>query len=250
MINKEENNEKDNKDESQLNKKEEEKENKQESEQNIINEKEEFQPIIQKLFIKSDKKEKEKKIKDNKITNINEKNNFSEKNDLESPLKIPFMRLSKGKLDTLKYNTLMGLEPFFTEFNNNMEKKGEEIIREISNDYKDEEFELNKIIFKYGDEADRFFIINEGEISLYFPFTEVINMNIDEYYIYILKLRRYNETEMLNNVLLLNRGEFMIEFDEGFILDEYILKLYNTYLIFNYVPSFLYKEEVVKKKKI
>ena len=250
MINKEENNEKDNKDESQLNKKEEEKENKQESEQNIIKEKEEFQPIIQKLFIKSDKKEKEKKIKDNKITNIDEKNNFSEKNDLESPLKIPFMRLSKGKLDTLKYNTLMGLEPFFTEFNNNMEKKGEEIIREISNDYKDEEFELNKIIFKYGDEADRFFIINEGEVSLYFPFTEVINMNIDEYYIYILKLRRYNETEMLNNVLLLNRGEFMIEFDEGFILDEYILKLYNTYLKLKYDPSFLYKEEVVKKKKI
>ena len=249
MINKEENNEKENKNESQLNNKEEEKENKQESEQNIINEKEEFQPIIQKIFIKS--AQKEQKLKDNKIKNINEeKNDNLDKNDLDSPLKIPFMRLSKGKLNTLKYNTLMGLEPFFTEFNNHMEKKGEEIIKEISNDYKDEEFELNKIIFKYGDEADRFFIINEGEVSLYLPFTEVINMNIDEYYIYILRLRRYNETEMLNNVLLLNRGEFMIEFDEGFILDEYIIKLYNTHLKLKYDPTFLNKEEVIKKKKI
>ena len=214
------------------------------------NKEDEFKPIMQKLLNKS--KQKDKIIHDNKINNkTEEKNEISEKSDItDNSLKLPFMRLSKGKLNTFKYNTLLGLEPFYTNFNNYMDKKGEEIIKEISSDYKDEEFEENKIIFRYGDEADRLFIIKEGEVSIYFPFTEVINMNIDEYYIYILRLRRYNEIEMLNNVLLLNRGEFMIEFDEGFNMDEYLVKLYNTYLKLKFDATFLYKEEVVRKKKI
>ena len=48
-------------------------------------------------------------------------------------------------------------------------------------------------------------------------------MNIDEFYIYILRLRRYNEIEMLNNVLLLNKGLFLIDFDEKFVIDDYII---------------------------
>ena len=214
--------------------------------ENVINEEDEFRPILQKIFIKKNQKEK------GKIGKINEDNSdgAEKKEKLDSSLKFSFIRLSKGKLNTLKYNTLINLKPFFTEFNNNMEKKGEEIIKEIVNDYKEEQFEANRIIFRYGDEADRFFIIKEGEVSLYFPFTEIINMNIDEYYIYILRLRRYNEIEMLNNVLLLNHGKFMYEFDEGFNMDEYLIKLYNTYLKLKFDPSFLYKEEFIKNKKI
>ena len=247
MINKEETNGKEVKD-SQI-KEEGNKAMKQILPENVINEEDEFRPIIQKIFIK--KSQKEKGNNEN-IRNINEENSFGsqKKEELEPSLKLPYMRLSKGKLNTFKYNTLLNLEPFFSDFNNNMDKKGEELIKEISNDYKDEQFESNKIIFRYGDEADRFFIIKEGKVSLYFPFTEVINMNIDEYYIYILRLRRYNEIEMLNNVLLLNRGEFMVEFDEGFTMDEYLIKLYNTYLKLKFDPSFLYKEEFTKKKKI
>ena len=158
--------------------------------------------------------------------------------------------MALSKTNNLKINNLFQLEPFFSDFNNNMEKKGKEILRGIASDYKDEFYENNKIIFRYGDEADRFFIINNGAISLYFPFTEVDSMNIDEFYIYILRLRRYNEIEMLNNVLLLNEGKFMREYNEGFEIDKYIFKLYITYLKLLFDPTFLYQHEDSKKRKI
>ena len=246
MINKEEINEINNDIDSKVYKQLEEKDNTQKVSNNINNEEEEFLPI-QKIFIKSSKKEI---IKDKKIENTKEENNDISNNNEESDSNLSFKLFSEQKKNSQKYINLLDLEPFFTQFNNHMEKKGEEIIKEISNDYKVEEIEQNKIIFRYGDEADKFFIINEGEVSLYFPFTEVINMNIDEYYIYILRLRRYNEIEMLNNVLLLNHGEYMVEFDEGFDMDEYVIKLYNTYLKLKFDPSFLYQDDLQKKKKI
>ena len=164
--------------------------------------------------------------------------------------KLPYLKLALSKTNNLKINNLFQLEPFFSDFNNNMEKKGKEILRGIASDYKDEFYENNKIIFRYGDEAERFFIIYNGVVSLYFPFTEVVSMNIDEYYIYILRLRRYNEIEMLNNVLLLNEGKFMREYNEGFEIDKYIFKLYITYLKLLFDPTFLYHQEDNKKRKL
>ena len=165
-------------------------------------------------------------------------------------LRLPYMRLSQKKTINLKINTLLDLEPFYSDFNNTMDKKGKEILKEIACEYKDEKYEPNKIIFRYGDEADRFFIIYEGEVTLFFPFTESVDMNIDEFFVYILRLRRYNEIEMLNAVLLLNHGEFMKEFDEGFQIDNFIFKLYTTYLKLKFDPTFLYHREKSKKRKI
>ena len=222
------------------------KENREKEEKQLLS-KGENSEIIQDLSInitnnkddnKSRSKDIIKKIKEDKV-----------KSPIKSTIIKPSLKSSKNKIVEDKSKILLNLEPFFSDFNNNIERKGEDIIKEISNDYKDEIYEENKIIFRYGDEADRFFIIYKGEVSLYFPFTEIIDMNIDEFYIYILRLRRYNEIEMLNNVLLLNHGKFMIEFDEGFVVDEYINKLYNTYLKLKYEPTFLYKEEMSKKKK-
>ena len=72
-------------------------------------------------------------------------------------------------------------------------------------------------------------------------------MNIDEFYIYILRLRRYNEIEMLNNVLLLNKGLFLIDFDEKFVIDDYIIKLYNTSLKIKFDATFVYQDRPKKK---
>ena len=187
-------------------------------------------------------------------TNKNNKkinNNYnSPKNSNNVDLRLPYMRLTKSKSNNIKINNLLNLEPFFSDFNNIMEKKAREIIRDIASEYKDEKYDINKIIFRYGDEADRYFIIYDGEVSLYFPFTEIINMNIDEFFIYILRLRRYNEIEMLNAVLLLNNAEFMKGFDEGYLIDNYIYKLYTTYLKLIFDPTFLYHQEISKKRKI
>ena len=191
-------------------------------------------------------------LKVNKIIKIPQKienNTISQKYLKQQNLKLPYMKLTQTKLNNLKINNLLNLEPFFSDFNNHMDKRGKEILREIASEYKDEKYEINKVVFRYGDEADKFFIINEGEVTLFFPFTEIVSMNIDEFFIYILRLRRYNEIEILNDVLLLNNGEFMKEFDEGFQFDDYIYKLYTTYLKLLFDPTFLNNQIIPKKRK-
>ena len=172
----------------------------------------------------------------------------SPKNQNKNSLRLPFMGLPQNKQNNLKINNLLNLEPFFTDFNNTMDKKGKEIIRDMASEYRDEKYEINKVIFRYGDEADKYYIIYEGEVSFYFPFTETIDMNIDEYFIYILRLRRYNEIEILNTILLLNKGEFMKDFDDALPIDDIIYKLYTTYLKLLFDPTFLYYQETKKKK--
>ena len=216
--------------------------NKENKEKNFPNIKQ-----VQSIDYKIKKSEKNNKINTLKIKRVSFK---SQQKPNKLGLKLPSMKLSyNNKVNNLKINSLFGLEPFFSEFNNNMDKKGKEILREIASDYKEEKFEYNKIIYRYGDEADKFYIIYNGEVSLYFPFSEIIDMNIDEFYIYILRLRRYNEIEMLNNVLLLNKGEFMKEFNEGSKIDEYIYKLYSTYLKLKFDPTFLNQHEENRKRK-
>ena len=222
------------------------KENNNAEENKNLNEKDKSYPNIPHLYVNNNKNQKEgilkKRSNKQSIKGINKPIKFGNK--------LPYLKMALSKTNNLKINNLFQLEPFFSDFNNNMEKKGKEILRGIASDYKDEYYETNKILFRYGDEADRFFIINNGTVSLYFPFTEVLSMNIDEYYIYILRLRRYNEIEMLNNVLLLNEGKFMREFNEGFEIDKYIFKLYITYIKLLFDPTFLYQHEDSKKRKI
>ena len=148
-----------------------------------------------------------------------------------------------------KTKNLVTLEPFFSEFNNLMDKNGDKILSEISCVSSEDKFESNKIIYKYGDEIDKFYIIYEGQVELFFPFTEEVYMNIDEFYIYILRLRRYNEIEMLNDVLLLNEGKFLKEIGRKFNIDKYIYKLYMSYLKLKYDPDYL-KEDNKKNKSI
>jgi hypothetical protein len=116
-----------------------------------------------------------------------------------------------------RINILMDLEPFFSEFNDIMDNNGQKIIN--------------------------FYLILDGEVELFFPFTEEIYMNIDEFYIYILRLRRYNEMEMLNDVLLLNNGKYLQELGGKFKVDKYIYKLYLTYIQLKFDPDFLYQED-------
>ena len=104
--------------------------------------------------------------------------------------------LSKGQIsfkdNEERISYLMNLNPFYASFHNS-ERHSESIIRTISPSYKGQVINKNKIIFRYGEEINDFYIVHKGKVNLYFPFTETMNLNMDEYYIYLLRLRRYNE---------------------------------------------------------
>ena len=141
-----------------------------------------------------------------------------------------------------RVNFLLNLNPFYKKFHS-IEKHSETIIRTISPEYKGKIFSGNQVIFRYGDEINDFYLIHKGKVNLYFPFTESLYMNIDEYYIYLLRLRRYGEIEMLNDVLLMNNNVFMRVIDDPFNFDNYILKLYNTFIKIKFSPVFLNQKD-------
>ena len=211
----------------------------------IINEdnEDDFTPIMSR--INKDKRGK-RQFKINKIEEHRAKK-FSEFFKIRDERKLSFTKLSHKELYSPRLNTLLSLNPFCTDFKENIEKNAEEYLNTISEEFTEEKYKENNIIYQYGDEADKFFVIYKGSVSLFFPFTEIVNMNIDEFYIYILRLRRYNEIEMLNNVLLLNKGLFLIDFDEKFVIDDYIIKLYNTSLKIKFDATFVYQDRPKKK---
>ena len=123
---------------------------------------------------------------------------------------------------------LYNLEPFNSRLNLCLENNKEDCIRRFIYDYKNEIYEKNKIIFKYGDEANKFFIIEEGKVDLIFPYYEYVELNIDEYYIYLLNLRKFNEIEILNEVILLNNKMYLEDIDKIFNFDDWIKTAFNT----------------------
>ena len=134
-------------------------------------------------------------------------------------------------------NFLMQLNPFYYKLNKNFPEKSENIIKKIISEYKSNFYNKNTILFKYGDDADNFYVIHQGQIDILFPLTEFIYMNLDEFIIYLLKLRRFNEIEILNNVLLLNYYIFFFNFNNNF--DNWLKKAFKTLLIMKFNLSFL-----------
>ena len=123
---------------------------------------------------------------------------------------------------------LYNLEPFNSRLNLCLENNKEDCIRRFIYDFKNEIFEKNTIIYKYGDEANKFFIIEEGKVDLIFPYYEYVDLNIDEYYIYLLTLRRFNEIEILNEIILLNNKIYLDDIDKNFTFDDWIKTAFNT----------------------
>ena len=147
---------------------------------------------------------------------------------------------------------LNNLEPFNSRLNLCLENNKEECIRRFIYDFKNEIYEKNKIIYKYGDEANNFFIIEEGKVDLIFPYYEYVELNIDEYYIYLLKLRRFNEIEILNEIILLNNKIYLEDIDKNFSFDDWIKTAFNTLIQMELLSEIIkdenWKSEIINMK--
>ncbi len=178
--------------------------------------------------------------------------NLKSEIDIKTPLEIHNIINNKNRNiidneEIVKF--LYNLQPFSNRLINTFLNSQEEILRKISYEYNSEIIKGNSIIFRYGDEADKFYIIHKGKVDLLFPYTENVELNKDEYYIYLLRLRRFNEIEMLHNVLLMNQSVYMENFGENFLFDNWITKAYNTLIRLEYDPYFIVRTSVKKKKK-
>ena len=120
-----------------------------------------------------------------------------------------------------------------------------------------EHIEKNKFIFKFGDKAEKFYIILKGKVSFCVPKLNKHYLNEEEYIMYLIKLRFYKENDLIKKNLEMNKNIY----DLGDNFDQFVLKsitkhekedenIYsNTIYLYFYKIKEMIKIEKEKRKK-
>ena len=102
----------------------------------------------------------------------------------------------------------------------------ENLLEEISIHLRHEFIPRNNLVCRFGERGEKFYIILKGKISFLVPKLMQCYLNFEEYITYLMQLRKNDEFELINNLLVQNRILFPIEDDN---LDEYLLNEYEDY---------------------
>ena len=90
----------------------------------------------------------------------------------------------------------------------------------------------NKILFKEGDKGDNFYIILNGEVGILIPQEKIIKCCPTEYLKYLIYLYLYQEKNLINKLLLVNRE--ILKYDERIfyaLMDG--LKFYHFFILYS-----------------
>ena len=88
-----------------------------------------------------------------------------------------------------------------------------------------EYFDSNKIIYRHGDIADKYYILLRGEVDVIVPNEIEVMMNEYEYFFYILRLYKFQEFTLLKKVLNKNYNLYPLNKK---LLEDWIQTAYNT----------------------
>lgn len=175
-----------------------------------------------KIMLNSHSRKKEK-LEESKVENLqrlDKQQDFNNDELLLSKL-IPILEKKKiGKLDISNYelNLLMTYLDSIPNFINTAKDRNEEyysdLLRNISLSLKYEFAEKDKILFKYGQKGEKFYILIKGECSVLVPKKERVQLTENEYLEYLLTLRAEEEFEILNMTLSENFKIYQVNLDE------------------------------------
>ena len=102
----------------------------------------------------------------------------------------------------------------------------ENLIEEISIHLRHEYIPKNNLVCRFGEKGEKFYIILKGKVTFLVPKMMKCYLNLEEYIIYLMQLRKNEEFELINNLLVQNRIFYPIEDDN---LDEYLIKEFDEY---------------------
>ena len=129
-------------------------------------------------------------------------------------------------------NYLYQLSPFNKIFSKIKQSKNiidiynlQRILCSLSTELNYEYFDSNKIIYKHGDTADKYYILLKGEVDIIVPNEIEVMMNEYEYYYYILRLYKFQEHSLLKKVLNKNYNIYPLNTR---LFDDWIQTAYNT----------------------
>ena len=152
-----------------------------------------------------------KQIEQNKkINNPNNKNNI---NINSIPFKIDEQtdRIIEYIFSKAKKNSkeIIFIQHYLTTFSNLVEAIYEKklmtepnhLLWQIAKFLKYETYEKNDLIFRYGDEGDKFYMIFTGNVAVIIPKERKIKMTISEYIKYLKKLMTYKEFGLIDKII-------------------------------------------------
>ena len=89
----------------------------------------------------------------------------------------------------------------------------EEALKKLSSIMAYEKFNKNDLIFQYGDKVKELYIILNGKIQILTPKYIECYMNEEEFILYLLKLRKHNQKEFLNQCIKFNAIHFSYTYE-------------------------------------
>ena len=134
-----------------------------------------------------------------------------------------------------------------------------ELLYTIASKLKYEHIEKNKFIFKFGDKANKFYIILKGKVSFCVPKLNKHYLNEEEYILYLIKLRFHKENDLIKKNMEANRYTYDLGDNfEQFVMDSltkhekqgeniYTEKIYSYFK--NLKDIFKAEKEIEKKNK-
>ena len=118
------------------------------------------------------------------------------------------------KIITFYLQTLKNFMNIFKDQVQNEEL--EELLYNTASQLKYEHIEKNKLIFKYGDKADKFYIILKGKVTFCVPKPNQHSLTEEEYILYLIKLRYNKEFDLIKKNMENN--------DLGESFEQFVLK--------------------------
>ena len=132
---------------------------------------------------------------------------------------------SEQQIKIISYYLQM-LKNFMNIFKDQIQNEElEEFLYNFSSLLNYEHFPKNRFIFKFGEKAEKFYIILKGKVEFCVPKVNKLFMNEEEYILFLVKLRFNEETELIKKNLENNK----ISFNFGDNFDQFVLKTLNKH---------------------
>ena len=116
---------------------------------------------------------------------------------------------------------LQMLKNFMNIFKDQIESEElKELLYNMSSQLKYEHIDKNKFIFKFGDKANKFYIILKGKVTFCVPKINKFYLNEEDYILFLIKLRLHKENDLIKKNMEHNRCIY----DLGDNFDHFVLK--------------------------
>ncbi len=88
------------------------------------------------------------------------------------------------------------------------------LLSNISSTLKYEKIPADRVLCKFGEKGKKFYIILKGKITILLPIQETVILTQEDFYNYILRLKKFKELEILRKILSYNKNIYPLEENE------------------------------------